>query len=187
MYWRSKSPTRSNPISRRRPASAALARRRLEPLYLKYLTFTGAIDLDWGMRSEFDPKTSLSQAYRVSEQLTAFVGGQCPACGTVQFPVLAACVACASTATPTPHPLVDEPAKMATFTADWLSYTISPPIHLGLVQFESGARVFMEVRDLAAEDVLPVGAPMRVVFRRKDNDTLRGYVRYFWKAAPALT
>ncbi|WP_419825757.1 zinc ribbon domain-containing protein [Sphingomonas sp.] len=167
------------------PATAALGRKRLETAYLKYLAFTGGIEPDWGMRSEFDPKTSLTQAYRVSEQLTAFVAGKCTNCGTVQFPVLAACVSCASTAPPLPHPLADEPAKVATFTADWLSFTISPPIHVGLMQFESGARVFMEVADVAPNDLLPVGASVRMVFRRKDEDKLRGYVRYFWKAAPA--
>lgn len=166
------------------PASTALARRRSETAYLKYLTFTGAIEPDWGMRSEFDPKTSLTQAYRSSEQLTAFIAGKCPSCGTVQFPVLASCVSCASNAEMTPHPLADEPAVMATFTADWLSYTISPPIHLGLVQFESGARVFMEIADLPSKEILPVGTPVRMVFRRKDQDMMRGYIRYFWKAVP---
>ena len=169
---------------RAKPATTALARRRGETAYLKFLTFAGELKPDWGMRSEFDPKTSLTQAYRSSEQLTALIGGTCPSCGTVQFPVLAACVECASTAKMTPHPLADEPARMATFTADWLSFTISPPIHLGLVQFESGARVFMEVANLPPKDILPVGAPMRMVFRRKDYDALRGYVRYFWKASP---
>ena len=167
------------------PATAALNRKRLETAYLKYLTFAGGIEPDWGMRSEFDPKTSLTQAYRVSEQLTAFVAGKCTSCGTVQFPVLAACVSCASIVPPLPHPLADEPAKVATFTADWLSFTISPPIHVGLIQFESGARVFMEVADVAPNDLLSVGSPVRTVFRRKDEDKLRGYVRYFWKAAPA--
>jgi hypothetical protein len=27
--------------------------------------------------------------------------------------------------------------------------------------------------------------PMRMMFRIKENDASRGFVRYFWKAAPA--
>jgi hypothetical protein len=30
-----------------------------------------------------------------------------------------------------------------------------------------------------------VGTPMRMVFRAKDHDPVRGFTRYFWKAAPA--
>ena len=165
------------------PASTALARRHPEPAYLRYLTYTGAIRPDFGMRSEFDPKSSLTQVYRSSDQLNAFVAGQCADCGTVQFPVLPACVKCASTAEKKPHPLADESATMVTFTADHLSFHLSPPLYMGLAQFDSGARVFMEVVDIAPGTDVAVGMPVRMVFRRKDVDATRGYIRYFWKAA----
>ena len=29
------------------------------------------------------------------------------------------------------------------------------------------------------------GLPVRLVFRIKDADAMRGFVRYFWKATPA--
>ena len=33
-------------------------------------------------------------------------------------------------------------------------------------------------------DRVEVGTPMRMVFRVKDYDTVRGFTRYFWKARP---
>jgi uncharacterized OB-fold protein len=34
-------------------------------------------------------------------------------------------------------------------------------------------------------DAVEVNMPVRMVFRIKDVDEQRGFVRYFWKAAPA--
>jgi 3-hydroxy-3-methylglutaryl CoA synthase len=167
-------------------AGAAFARGQTESAYLRYLTYIGAIELDFGMRAEADPKSSLTQSFRARKQLNAFVAGKCLRCATVQFPVLTACVECASTAPMTPHPLADEGAKMVTATADHLSYCLSPPLYLGLVQFDSGARVFMEVVDIPKSVELSVGTPVRMMFRRKEIDELRGYIRYFWKATPTL-
>ena len=48
-------------------------------------------------------------------------------------------------------------------------------------EFESGARVLMEFTD-CEPDELAVGVPLRMVFRIKEVDPLRGFRRYFWKA-----
>lgn len=163
--------------------AAALAGGASEAHYTKLLSFHGQLDLDWGMRAETDAKTALTELYRSSDQINAFVAGECAACGAVQFPQLAACVACASAAGFKPHPLADEPARVVTFTADWLQYYPSPPLVFGLVQFDSGARVLMEMVD-TDPGTLDVGTPLRMVFRVKLRDARRGFSRYFWKATP---
>jgi len=165
------------------PVSATLARGVTERSYTKLLSFGGEIELDWGMRSETDQKTALTQLYRARDQVTAFVGGKCPDCGAIQFPRMPACVRCGSTAPLAPAPLADAPAKVATFTADWLMYYPSPPLYVGLVQFDNGARVLMEMVDVDPAK-FDVGTPLRMVFRVKEQDSLRHYSRYFWKAAP---
>jgi uncharacterized OB-fold protein len=80
-------------------------------------------------------------------------------------------------------PLADESAKVATYTADWLMFYPSPPLYVGLVQFDNGARVLMEMVDVDPAK-FDVGTPLRMVFRIKEKDSLRHYNRYFWKAAP---
>lgn len=169
-----------------RGVAGALADGQSHDAYLRMLSYSGQIGLEWGMRAEKNVKTALTDQYRSLSQLANFTAGACPKCGTVQFPQLPTCVhpGCGTAQTTfTPCSLVDEPAKMLTYTGDWLSYHPAPPLYVGFVQFDNGARVLMEVVEVGAEG-LEVGTPLRMVFRRKDWDKDRGYARYFWKATP---
>jgi len=163
--------------------SATIARGVTESSYGKFLSFGGELALDWGMRSETDPKTALTQLYRSRDQVVAFIGGQCTECKAIQFPRMPACVRCGSTAPTRDVPLADEPARVATFTADWLMFYPAPPLYVGLVQFDNGARVLMEMVDVDPAS-FDVGTRLRMVYRVKEKDDLRHYNRYFWKAAP---
>jgi len=165
------------------PLSAALAAGRADTHYLRMLSASDQIELDWGMRSETDGKTPLTQHYRSSDQIAGLVGGKCSECGAVQFPRLATCVNCGSMEPMTDAPLMDEPASVKTFTSDWLQFYPSPPLYFGLVQFDNGARILMEMVDVDAA-TFRVGTPLRMVFRIKEKDDRRHYSRYFWKAAP---
>lgn len=167
------------------PAADWLAGGQTESNYLKYLSFTGQLDLEWGMRAEMDSKTALSAAWRSAAMVAGFEGGCCSACGAVQFPAGRVCVnpECGAIDTQTPHRLADEPAKVRSFTCDWLSYKPCPPFMFGHVEFDSRARVLMEFVD-CDPDELAVGVPLEMVFRIKEFDHARGFRRYFWKARP---
>jgi 3-hydroxy-3-methylglutaryl CoA synthase len=169
-----------------RPAhtlAAALGDRQEESSYLKMLSFSGELRLDWGPRSESQTKAALTQQYRSADQMLGFVGGRCKACGQVQFPALPTCVSCAASDTQAPFALAEEPAHVATVSADWLQFYPAPPLYVGLVQFDAGARILMEIVDVPATGVT-VGTPVRCAFRLKAHDDIRHYGRYFWKAIP---
>jgi 3-hydroxy-3-methylglutaryl CoA synthase len=154
--------------------------------YNRMLSFYGGIDLEWGMRAEKSGKTPLTEQYRSTEQIAGFVAGKCGSCGAVQFPQLQYCAIpeCNAPASGfTAEPLEDVPFQVMTQTADWLAYYPAPPLHVGFVQFENGARLIMETVDVGPEGV-DVGTPLKAVFRVKERDRERGYHRYFWKAAP---
>lgn len=168
----------------RRGLSGSIAQRIEETAYLKLLSNDGHLDLEWGMRAETDHKTALTQLYRSSDQIFGFVGGQCSACQQIQFPRLPTCVNCGAPDTQKPYPLANEPAKVATYTADWLQYSPSPPLYMGLVQFDCGARVLMEIVDVGPSGI-EVGTPLTMSLRKKERDKLRGWDRYFWKASPS--
>jgi 3-hydroxy-3-methylglutaryl CoA synthase len=170
----------------RRGLAGSLAERIEETAYLKLLSNDGHLQLDWGMRAETDHKTALTQVYRSADQIFGFVGGQCRACGAVQFPRLPTCVNCGAADSQEPRPLLGEPAQVATYTADWLQYSPSPPLYMGLVQFAAGARLLMEIVDVGPQG-LDVGTPLEMTFRIKERDRLRGWDRYFWKATPVTT
>jgi uncharacterized OB-fold protein len=170
----------------RRGVSGALADAQSDDAYLRMLSYDNAIDLEWGMRAEKVIKTPLTEQYRSSFQLAHFNAGKCPKCSTIQFPQLAYCV------TPTCHApagdfeqlsLIDEKCKVLTYTSDWLSYHPAPPLYVGFVQFDNGARLLMETVDVNAAG-LEVDMPLRLTFRLKDIDHTRGYPRYFWKTTP---
>ena len=173
----------------RRGVSGALADAQSHEAYLRMLSYEDAVDLEWGMRSEKVLKTALTEQYRSNFQLAHFSAGKCPKCSTIQFPQLAYCVnpACNAPAKDFEQlSLVDEKCQVLTFTSDWLSYHPAPPLYVGFVQFDNGARLLMETVDVGTTG-LEVAMPLRVTFRIKDIDRDRGFPRYFWKTTPVQT
>lgn len=172
-----------------RPAqgvAGALAGRREESSYTRFLSHCGLLAVDFGMRAERDNRTAMTVLWRKREGITAFTGGRCRDCGTVQFPRSRVCVNpdCRRTDTQEPHRLAESAGRIKTFTEDWLAYSARPPLVYGNVAFAEGGNAFMEFADFEPGEA-QVGAPVRFVFRIKDVDRVRGFRRYFWKAAPA--
>lgn len=164
----------------------ALANRRSEGNYQKFLAFNDLIPLDKGMRAENnDYKTALSVTYRKRDMLTGLIGGRCTQCGTLQFPRARICVnpQCHALDSQEPHPFREEPATVLTWSADFLTYTAAPPAHYGMITFANGGRFLTDFTDVDQGDV-EVGMPVRMVFRIKSVDNVRRFVRYFWKAVP---
>lgn len=153
--------------------------------YLRFLSNSGVVAIDWGMRAERDNRTAQPAAWRRHRDVTAFVGGRCGKCGTVQYPRARACVnpACREFDTQVPEPLAEKTGRIKTFTEDWLAVTRSPPHVYGNVELEGGGNVFIEFTDTRPGES-SVGLPVGFAFRIKDYDALRGFRRYFWKAVP---
>ena len=175
-------------ITQNRPAqgcSRALASGLPDREYVRYLAYSGLLQMDWGLRAERDNRTAQSVAWRKHRDIMAFVGGRCRTCATVQFPRARACVnpECRAFDTQDDYPLAETHGKVKTFTEDWLAFTRSPPHIYGNVAVDVGCNVFTEFADTAAGE-LSIGAAVRFVFRIKDFDAVRGFRRYFWKATP---
>ncbi len=162
-----------------------LARRKEETNYMKFLAFNGMIDLEKGMRAEKDNKTALTTAYRRRDMLESLTGGICSKCGTAQFPRSRICVNpnCGAVDTQTPYCFSERPAKVLSWSADFLTYSMDPPQHYGMVTFAEGGRFLSDFTDVD-RGTFDSGADVRMVFRIKDFDDKRGFRRYFWKAVP---
>ena len=154
-----------------------------EDNYTRYLALRGLLPLETGIRAERDNRTAQSAFWRKHEAITAFKGGQCSRCGTLQFPMTRLCVNCGAEGTQTPRRLADMEGRVRSFTEDWLAYTPKPPLMFGNVGFADGANVLMEFTDVEPGQ-LEVGMPVAMRFRIKDLDERRGFRRYFWKPAP---
>jgi len=170
----------------KRGVKGALAERREESNYLRWLSFTGTIDLERGMRAEVDKATAMTVLYRNRDMIEGLVGGKCRACGTVQYPRQRYCVnpACNALDSQDDYVFSERTGKVLSYTADGLTYSPDPPTYFGMVQVDGGGRMLMDFTEVDPAS-MDVGLPVRMVFRIKDADPNRGFVRYFWKAAPA--
>lgn len=173
-------------IAARQGVSGSLERRRPEENYLKYLTFAGHLQIEKGMRAEFDQKQPLTALWRHRRAVLGLVGARSVETGTVQYPPSEIPVdgQAEMPVAQEPYPLADTLATILTHTADSLTYTPDPPAYYGMIDFEGGGRMNVEFCDVEAGDV-EVGRRVRMMFRIKAVDEQRGFVRYFWKAAPA--
>jgi hydroxymethylglutaryl-CoA synthase len=153
--------------------------------YLRFLSLNGALELDWGVRSEFEQKAQATAIERYGRDMIGFIGGRDKA-GNVQFPKSRIPVRPGADG---PEPMEDvrlsgDVARIVSVTADRLNFTPDPPFWFGLAQFDNGARVMMEFTDADARG-FSVGDRVRMRLRIKSRDTRRGFRTYFWKAAPA--
>jgi hydroxymethylglutaryl-CoA synthase len=162
-----------------------LGRRQTESNYIKYLCFDGALKPDRGMRAEADQKIALTTLYRNRKTVLGLLGGRCTETGTVQFPKSEISVSQETRTinTQEDYPLADRLCRIASYTADRLGYTPDPPGYYGMIEFDGGGRLMTEFADIDPQTIT-VGQPMRMMFRIKAVDEIRGFKRYFWKAVP---
>jgi 3-hydroxy-3-methylglutaryl CoA synthase len=162
-----------------------IARGVEECSYTKFLAFKGQLQLERGMRGEQDKKTALSTAWRHRTALLGLVAGRCEVTGSVHFPPsrLSYDQGKPLQDTQQPYKLADRPAKILSWSAEYLSYHPAPPHHYGQIDFEGGGRILMDFTDLDVGEV-DAGTAMEMVFRIKDTDERRHFTRYFWKATP---
>ncbi|MGB5949812.1 MAG: 3-oxoacyl-[acyl-carrier-protein] synthase III C-terminal domain-containing protein [Parvibaculum sp.] len=163
----------------------SLANRKEETNYLKFLTFNGLIEWERGMRGEQDKKTALTTLYRNEDMLMGLVGGRCKETGVVQFPRSRISVNPNNHTVDTqePYKFAERKAKILSWSADFLSFSMNPPNHYGMVVFDEGGRIMMDFTDVE-QGTVDSGMDVRLAFRIKDFDEKRGFRRYFWKAVP---
>jgi 3-hydroxy-3-methylglutaryl CoA synthase len=162
-----------------------LARGVEETSYTKFLAFRQQLTLERGMRGEQDKKTALSTLYRHRRAILGFVAGRCAITGDVHFPPSRISYTPGAPALDTqkPYPLAERQGTVLSWSAEYLSYYPAPPQYYGQVDFDGGGRVLMEFVDVSKGDI-ESGTRVEMVFRIKDFDEKRGFIRYFWKATP---
>jgi 3-hydroxy-3-methylglutaryl CoA synthase/uncharacterized OB-fold protein len=164
---------------------AALGTGEVTNDYVRFLALTGGVDLDFGVRSEFEQKAQATVIERYGRDTMGFIGGR-DSQGNVQFPKTPIPVRPGADGRETFEDvrLADLLATVASVTADRLNYTPDPPFWFGLAQFDNGARILMEFTDASGAG-FAVGDPLSMRLRIKSIDKRRGMRTYFWKGAPA--
>ena len=172
-------------VSPERGVTGALASGVMEENYAKFQTFNGLVEREFGKRAEVDRSPALSAHNRNRKMVNGFIGGKCTDCGTVQFPKSHYCVNpnCGNGGTQEDHPMAEAGGAVMTYTADRLTFDMSPPAYFGMVEFAGGGRAMVDFTEVDP-DSFDVGTAVRMHFRIKYFDATRGYRTYFWKAAP---
>lgn len=155
--------------------------------YQKFTKFRDLIVADLGIRGEANPNTSLTALWRRRKMILGFVGAKCTKCGTPQFPALPVCVNpdCGASDAFEDYEFADKLGKIQMFTGDMLAASVDPPTVYGLVNYEGGGKAFLDFTDCDVNQV-KVGMTIKMSFRRRSRDQMRGFTGYFWKAVPQV-
>ncbi len=110
---------------------------------------------------------------------------RCQGCGETVFPTRLVCPSCQGR-TFTPVALKPE-GKVVTFTVIHVApaaFRMESPYALAVVELEAGVRLTCQLADVAPEAV-KTGLPVRLEFRRIQEDGEAGVIAYGHKAVPA--
>jgi uncharacterized OB-fold protein len=119
--------------------------------------------------------------FRERDHDVSFLGARCRSCGTEQFPLPRVCYTCHARDDFESIRLSDRPGRLLSWTLDHFFPTPEPPLAAGMVQVEGGARIYLQLTDVASDE-LRCELPLEFVFRRIHE--VGGKPNYFWKATP---
>src|SRR5262249_9335176 len=133
-------------------AAASVARqmevKRTLPSYGRYARFRRLVRKESGLPDVSSPVIT----FRDRRELLPLRGGKCSSCGVVQFPRHRVCIECG-------HAGGLEDVRLArrgtlfTFTTDYLFESPDPPTTHGVVDLDSGGRLYLQLTDCDADRV----------------------------------
>lgn len=155
--------------------------------YAKYLVYRDLLPVEMGIRGEEAPPVRLSLMQREGKTLISLCGSKCSVCGTPQYPKQRVCIDpdCGAIDQMEDYYFYDKVGRIKSFTGDSLAFSINPPAMYGLIDFEEGGRLYLDITDCDL-DSLDVGTYVKMSLRRRYADKRRGVYAYFWKAVPIL-
>jgi hydroxymethylglutaryl-CoA synthase len=151
--------------------------------YTRFLGWRGQLHREPPRRPNPTPPAA-PPAYRREAWKFRFSGSTCESCGTRHLPPTRVCIECGAVDRMATERLADTPATIATFTADRLAYSQSPPLMMVVIDFDGGGRYRCELTD-CDPDAVAIGDRVEMTFRR--TMTADGVHNYAWKARPIRT
>lgn len=162
----------------RRGVKGHLASKKTIDRYTTYLKWKNLLTVEAGRRPP-RRRPSVPAVWRNRRQNLALVGSRCTACGTPHYPRQRVCIHCKAKDAMEPYAFVGKPARIATYTVDYLTISPDPPTVFAVVDFAGGGRVICEMTDVEPER-LDIGLEVEMTFRRLyEADGLHNYA---WKA-----
>ena len=148
--------------------------------YQTFLTWRGFLQREPPRRPDPE-RPAAPPSLRTEPWKYGFVGSKCTVCGTRHLPPARVCVRCGAVDQMEPERLADVQGTIATYTIDRLAFSLSPPVVVGVIDFDGGGRYQCELTDVDPATV-KIGDRVEMSFRRLF--TADGVHNYFWKARP---
>ncbi len=151
------------------------------PSYSEYLKWRALVELDSGVRRPGGAGASAPALHREREEVLQFHGAKCLKCETVQYPPQRLCISCRSADQFEPVRLADQPARLFTYSMDYIAGTTDVPLVLSVVDFEAGGRAVLWMTDRDIERIA-IDMPLEMTFRQiPSSGTIQSY---YWKCTP---
>jgi 3-hydroxy-3-methylglutaryl CoA synthase len=148
--------------------------------YASFLTWRDQLHREPPRRPE-PSRPGAPNMLRTEEWKFGFSASRCLACGFRHLPPTRVCLRCKSVDQMEPDRLADVEGTVATFTIDYLAYSLAPPTVGVVVDFDGGGRFRCELTD-CDPDAVRIGTRVQMTFRRLYSAD--GMHNYFWKARP---
>ncbi len=166
----------------RRGIDGHLASKSMISNYNRYLRWRELVPVQPAARPPLELRQpSPAAQWREVPWELRLTGTKCQQCGTPQYPPQRVCVNCHTKDKFEPYSFSDRPARVFSFSHDYVMQTVDPPVTVTFVDFEGGGRLMCDMtdRDPAA---IKVGLPLEMTFRRLYY--VGGIYNYWWKCQP---
>lgn len=162
--------------------SGHVASKRPLVSYQKYAALRGLVPLQPEPPLRVFPFSGATITWRERSSILGLHGSRCNQCGTIHFPIQRVCYQCQALDEFTEVSLADRPARVFTFSVDYLAGGADPPVVKGVLESEEGkARIDCLITDCEPKEVR-VDLPVEMTFRRMHEGA--DMHNYFWKARP---
>ncbi len=150
--------------------------------YSKYLKWRELIQIQPAARPPIEARqpSPVAQWREVPWELR-LTGTKCRQCGTPQYPPQRVCLVCHTKDQFESYTFFDKPAKIFSFSHDYVVQSVDSPVTVAFVDFEGGGRLMCDMTDRDTSTV-EVGMPVEMTFRRLYY--VGGIYNYWWKCQP---
>jgi hydroxymethylglutaryl-CoA synthase len=169
-------------LADRRGIKKHLSSKSMLTPYSRYLKWREIIQIQPAARPPLEARrpSPVAQWREVPWELR-LTGTKCRQCGTPQYPPQRVCMICHTKDQFEPYTFFDKPAKVFSFSHDYIVQSVDPPVTVTFVDFEGGGRLMCDMTDRDTAKV-EVGIPLEMTFRKLYY--VDGIYNYWWKCQP---
>jgi len=169
-------------VKDRRGVARHLAAKSMIMNYNRYLKWRDLITVQPAARPPLELRQpSPAAQWREVGREMCLTGSKCKQCGTPQYPPQRICVNCHAKDQFELYSFADVPARVFSFSHDYVMATVDPPVTVTFVDFEGGGRLMCDMTDREPA-AIKVGTPLEMTFRRLYY--VGGIYNYWWKCQP---